>query len=152
MLKKYMTKHQKLTQEIKLDNIMITEEMQPGLQGALPNALGTVDEDGIPKISYISQVFYVDDNHVALSNQFFNKSMRNIKSTGIATVNIIRPGDLKSWYLELKYKESKTDGELFENMKMQLEAIASMTGMEDVFKLHASEVFEVVKVREVIMS
>ncbi len=131
---------------------MLTEEMQAGLQGALPSALGTVDEDEIPNISYISQVFYVDDDHVALSNQFFNKSMRNIKSNGVATVNIVRPDNFKSWYLELKYIESKTDGELFEKMKMQLEAIASMTGMEDVFKLHASEVFEVVKVHEVIMS
>lgn len=131
---------------------MLTEEMLPALQGALPNVLATVDESGIPNISYISQVFYVDDNHVALSNQFFNKSMRNINSNGIATVNIMRPDNLKSWYLELKYQESKTDGELFQNMKMQLAAIASMTGMEDVFKLRASEVFEVVKVDEVIIS
>lgn len=132
--------------------MMLTEEMLPGLQGALPSALATVDESGVPNLSYISQVFYVDNNYVALSNQFFNKSMRNIKSTGIATVNIVRPDTLKSWYLELKHKESKTDGELFEKMKMQLAAIATLSGMEDVFKLHASEVFEVVKVDKVIMS
>jgi uncharacterized protein len=131
---------------------MLTEEMLPGLQGALPSALATVDETGVPNLSYISQIFYVDNNHVALSNQFFNKSMRNIKSNGTATVNVVRPDNLKSWYIELKHKESKTDGELFENMKMQLAAIASMTGMEDVFKLNASEVFEVLKVSEVIMS
>ena len=131
---------------------MISEEMIAGMQGAIPSALATVDGDGIPNISYISQVFYVDDNHVALSNQFFNKSMRNIKGNGIATVNITRPDNLKSWYLNLRYKESKTTGDLYENMKMQLDAIASMTGMEDVFKLHASEVFEVTQVDEVIMT
>jgi len=132
--------------------MMLTEEMIPALQGALPNALATVDENGTPNISYISQVFYVDNNHVALSNQFLNKSMRNIKSNGIATVNVIRPDNLKSWYFELKHKESKTDGDLFDNMTMQLDAIASMTGMEDIFKLRASEVFEIVKVDDVIMS
>ena len=131
---------------------MLTEEMIAGMRGALPSALATVDEAGVPNISYISQVFYVDENHVALSNQFFNKSMRNISGNGIATVNIIKPDNLKSWYLELKYQESKTDGELFDNMKMQLEAIASMMGMEDVFKLRASEVFEVLKVKEAIIS
>ena len=131
---------------------MLTEEMQPALQGALPSALATVDEHGMPNISYISQVFYVDNNHVALSNQFFNKSMRNIKSTGVANINIYRPDNFKSWYLGLKYKEAKTEGELFENMKMQLEAIATMTGMEDVFRLNASEIFEVVKVDEVAIS
>ncbi|MCK5700019.1 MAG: pyridoxamine 5'-phosphate oxidase family protein, partial [Cyclobacteriaceae bacterium] len=112
---------------------MLTEEIIPGLQGAIPSALATVDNDGIPNISYISQVFYVDENHVALSNQFFNKSMRNIKANGIATVNVVRPDNLNSWYMTLQYAETKTDGELFENMKMQLEAIASMMGMEDVF-------------------
>ncbi len=131
---------------------MITEEIIPGLQGAFPSVLATVDENGTPNVSYISQVYYVDNNHVALSNQFLNKSMRNIKSNGIATVNVTRPDNLKSWYFELKHKVSKTDGELFDNMTMQLEAIASMTGMEDVFKLRASEVFEVVKVDAVIMS
>ena len=131
---------------------MITDDMHPALQGAIPSCLATVDEKGIPNISYISQVFYVDDNHVALSNQFLNKSMHNIKSNGIATVNVVRPDTLKSWYFELKHKESLTDGDLFDEMTMQLEAIASMSGMEGVFKLRASEVFEIVKVDEVITS
>ena len=131
---------------------MLSEEMIAGMRGALPSALATVDEAGVPNISYISQVFYVDENHVALSNQFFNKSMRNISGNGIATVNIIKPDNLKSWYLELKYIESRTDGELFDNMIMQLESIASMMGMEDVFKLKASEVFEILNVKEAITS
>ena len=131
---------------------MITEEIIPALQGALPNSLATVDDDGTPNVSYISQVFYVDNNHLALSNQFLNKSMRNIKSNGIATINIVRPDNLKSWYIELKHQESKTEGDLFDNMKMQLEAIASMTGMEDVFKLRASEIFEVIHVEKVTTS
>ena len=131
---------------------MITEEIIPALQGALPNALATVDDDGTPNIAFISQAFYVDKNHLALSNQFLNKSMRNIQSNGTATINIVRPDNLKSWYIDLKHQESKTEGELFENMKMQLEAIASMTGMEDVFKLRASEIFEVINVEEVTTS
>jgi predicted pyridoxine 5'-phosphate oxidase superfamily flavin-nucleotide-binding protein len=136
----------------KLIKIMITEEILSGLQGALPSAFATVDEQGIPNVSYISQVYYVDENHVALSNQFFNKSMRNIKSNSIGTVNVIKPDSLKSWYIKLKYKETRTSGELFDNMSMQLEAIASMVGMEDVFKLQAAEVFEVTKIDEVLIN
>ena len=131
---------------------MITEEILSGLQGALPSALATVDEHGTPNVSYISQVYYVDENHVAVSNQFFNKSMRNIKSTGIGTVNVIKPDNLKSWYMKLNYKETKTSGELFDNMSMQLEAIASMIGMEKVFKLQAAEIFEVTKIEEVLIN
>lgn len=128
---------------------MLTDELIPCLQGAIPSALATVDKNGTPNISYISQVFYKDDQHVAISNQFFNKSIRNIHSNGIATVNVVRPDNMKSWYLELRFRETKTDGELFEQMKMQLEAIASMVGMEDVFRLKAAEIFEVKKVEEV---
>lgn len=120
----------------------------PCLHGALPSALATVDENGTPNVSYISQVFYVDENHVALSNQFFNKSMRNLKKTGIGTVNVIRPDNIKSWYLQLKYTETQDAGDLFDTMSMQLDAIASMMGMEDVFKLQAAEIFEVIAVEE----
>jgi hypothetical protein len=34
-------------------------------------------------------------------------------------------------------------------MSMQLEAIASMYGMQDVFKLQASEIFKVTKIVEI---
>ena len=152
MCMKCMIKHPGLTRVKKLIKNMITEEIVSGLQGAMPSALATVDKDGTPNVSYISQVYYVDSSHVALSNQFFNKSMRNIKSTGIGTVNVIRPDNLKSWYIKLKYKETKTSGDLFDNMSMQLEAIATMTGMEDVFKLKAAEIFEVTKIEEVLIN
>ena len=125
---------------------MITEEMLSALQGVFPAALSTTDTNGIPNVSYITQVFYVDNTHVAISNQFFNKSMRNIKDTGLATVNVIIPDTLKSFYLYMKHKETQTEGELYDNMAMQLEAIASMTGMQDVFHLHAAEIFEVLEV------
>ena len=128
---------------------MITTEMLPSLQGALPSALATKDEAGVPNISYVSQVYYVDENHVAVSNQFFSKSIRNLHNTGIGTINVIRPDNLKSWYLQLRYKETQKSGDLFENMSMQLEAIASMMGMENVFKLKAAEIFEVTGVEEV---
>lgn len=131
---------------------MITNELQPSLQGVLPSALATIDEYGTPNVSYVSQVYYVDEHHVAISNQFLNKSMHNLKTTGIGTVNVIRPDDLKSWYLQLKHQETRTSGELFENMSMQLEAIASMMGLEEVFKLKAAEIFEVTNIEEVLIN
>jgi len=128
--------------------MQLTEEMTLGLQGAMPSVLATVDNQGNPNVSYISQVYFVDDDHLAISNQFFSKSIRNIHSNGKATINIVRPDTLKSWYVKLKYEHTETEGELFDDMKMQLEAIASMSGMEDIFELRASEVFEVLSIEE----
>ena len=125
---------------------MITEEMIPALQGTFPNCLNTVDSHGIPNTSYISQVSYIDDEHVAISNQFLNKSMKNIRATKKVSVNVISPENFDSWYLHLDYVRSETEGDLFEDMSMKLEVIASMSGMEDVFKLQAAEVFKVIKV------
>jgi predicted pyridoxine 5'-phosphate oxidase superfamily flavin-nucleotide-binding protein len=128
---------------------MIPEALHSALQGTFPSALSTVDNDGNPNVSMISQVFFVDSEHVALSNQFFNKSMRNIQMNGRATVNIIQPADLKSYYMYLEHVESQKEGPVFEQMSMELEAIASMTGMQDVFKLKASEIFKVIEIVEV---
>ena len=50
---------------------------------------------------------------------------------------------------DLKYSHSETDGDLFDEMEMQLEAIASMQGREDVFKLKAAEVFTVLAVEKI---
>ncbi len=125
---------------------MITEQMKAGLQGVIPSPISTVSEDGNPNISYISQVYYVDDHHVAISNQFFNKTMVNIHSVGAATVNITDPATFHTWNLRLEYVRSENEGPLFDMMKEQLEVIASMSGMEDVFVLNASEVFKIVEV------
>ncbi|MEM1215668.1 MAG: pyridoxamine 5'-phosphate oxidase family protein [Bacteroidota bacterium] len=122
---------------------MITEAMIPAMQGAVPGGLSTVADDGTPNVSYVSQVYYIDEQHVAISNQFLGKSIRNIQANGRATVCIVRPDNLASWYLDLRHIRTETEGELFDKMQMQLEVIASMVGMEDVFSLRAAEVFRV---------
>jgi len=122
---------------------MITDEMKTAMQGVVPSAIVTSDLEGTPNSTYISQVFFVDDTHVALSHQFFNKTIRNVRENPYASVNIVSPATFDMWKLDLKFSHSETDGDVFDQMAMQLEAIASMTGMEDVFKLKGAEIFEV---------
>jgi hypothetical protein len=126
----------------------ITDEIKSAMQGIIPSMLVTCSQDGIPNIAYISQVYYVDDTHVALSHQFFNKSIRNLHENPQVAVNIVNPANCHTWRLDLRYSHSESEGDLYEGMCAQLEAIASMMGLENVFHLQCAEVFEILHIEK----
>ncbi len=113
------------------------------LEGAIPAVMATCAADGTPNIAYISQVYYVDERHVALSFQFFNKTRKNILANPYATVLVLHPHTVAFYRLHLRYLRTETAGPLFEGMKAQLAGIASHSGMAGVFKLLGSDVYEV---------
>ena len=127
---------------------MIKEEMQMAMQGLIPSIIATCDAEGMPNTTVISQAYYVDETHVAISHQFFNKTIRNIRAVPKACLVITHPEEGKQWKMQIEFSHSESEGELFEQMSMQLEAIASMVGMEDVFELKAAEVFKVISVEQ----
>lgn len=109
----------------------------------MPSVMATCSPDGTPNVSMISQVHYVDRDHVALSYQFFNKTRQNLLATRRASVTIIDPVTYARHRLALDYVETRTDGPLFESMKAKLAGIASHAGMTGVFRLLGSDVFRV---------
>jgi hypothetical protein len=124
----------------------LPDEIRAAMQGVVPSHVVTCAADGTPNASAISQVYYVDADHVALSHQFFNKTKRNIEENPQAAVWLIHPETFETWDLELAFDHSETSGPIFEVMNMQIEAIASMVGMKGIFKLRAADVFRVVSV------
>ena len=67
---------------------MITDEHQPCLQGMFPSCITTCSAAGEPNTTVISQIWYVDEEHVALSFQFFNKTKKNIAENPYAFATI----------------------------------------------------------------
>jgi predicted pyridoxine 5'-phosphate oxidase superfamily flavin-nucleotide-binding protein len=128
---------------------LIGESLIPSLQGVIPAVIATSSANGSPNVTYISQVFYVDERHVALSQQFFNKTIRNIRENPVACVVVTCPITFKGHKLLLKFKESRTDGEVFDSMQMQLEAIAGAQGMVGTFQLKAADIYEVLSIEDV---
>ena len=125
---------------------LLPDEIKPAMQGVIPSHVVTCSGDGIPNASVISQVYYVDADHVALSHQFFNKTAKNVRENPYAAIWITHPETFETWDLELAYDHSETEGPIFDEMDMQIEAIASMTGMKGIFKLRAADIFKVLSV------
>ena len=125
---------------------MIKDEHLPAMQGMFPSWITSCSKDGEPNTTVISQIWYVDENHVALSFQFFNKTRKNIQENPYAVTTVVNPNDMSMYTLDLKFDHSETEGDLFDEMDMKLEAIASMQGMSGIYKLLAADVYKVLKI------
>ena len=124
----------------------LPKEIRPVLDNGIPALMVTCSADGVPNTTVISQVYHVDDTHVALSFQFFSKTIRNIRENPRAHVTVNDIPGLAKWLLELEFERSETEGPVFDAMDMQIEAIASMTGMTGIFKLRAADIYRVISV------
>ena len=113
------------------------------LEGVVPSLVATCAADGVPNLTYVSHVHYVDRTHVALSFQFFNKTRANILANPRATVFLVDPHTAGRYVLHVRYLHTEAGGALFERMKAYLAGIASHTGMAGVFKLQGADVYDV---------
>ena len=125
---------------------MLPDALRPALDNGSDGLIVTCALDGTPNATLISQVWYVDPTHVALSFQFFNKTIKNVRENPFVQVGIFDFGLCTRWLLTLRYDHSETEGKIFEAMDMALEAIASMSGLSGVFKLQAADLYEVLEV------
>ena len=120
--------------------------LRGAMEGICASSLCTCDPDGMPNASMISQVHWVDEHHVALSYQFFNKTRTNLLATRQASVLMTDARTMARWRLQLDFVETRTEGPLFEIMKAKLAGIASLQGLEGVFRLLGADVFRVVSI------
>jgi hypothetical protein len=126
----------------------LPDEIRPVLDNGIPAAMVTCSAAGVPNVTVISQVYYVDETHAALSFQFFNKTIRNVRENPRAHVTVQDIPGLSLWILELEFERSETEGPVFDAMDMQIEAIASLTGMAGIFKLQAADIYRVLSVEK----
>ena len=120
-------------------------DIQSCFEGIIPAEIATASADGVPNVTHLSRVHLVDDDHVALSNQFFSKTVRNLAENPRACVEVIDPLTYDRYRMMLVYERTERRGPLFERLRRDIDAIAALTGMQDVFKLKSADIYRVVE-------
>ena len=120
-------------------------EIEDCFQGIVPSLIGTCSLTGVPNVTEISIVHRVDDEHVALSRQFFNKTIANLMGNPHGCVEVIEPQTGRQFRLDIQYERTETEGPTFEHMSARLEAVAAQEGMSKVFRLAAADVCRVLE-------
>ncbi len=121
-------------------------ELEACFEGVIPSIISTADAEGLPNISYLSHVAIVDDDHVALSNQFFAKTAANIRLNPQATLLVVDGHNGAQFRLDLRFAYSMESGPLFERLALQVEASSAQAGMADVMRLRHVDVFRVLAI------
>jgi predicted pyridoxine 5'-phosphate oxidase superfamily flavin-nucleotide-binding protein len=127
----------------------LPDEIRPVMESGIPIVLCTCSKDGEPNVAVVSQAHYVDPEHVAVSFQFFSKTVRNVRENPNATLLLHDLWNGRRFLLGARYDHSETEGPVFERMNLEIEAIASATGMSGIFKLRAADIYKVTSVEVV---
>jgi hypothetical protein len=126
-----------VTQPVALESILAC------LQGVIPSWIATCSTDGVPNVTVLSIVHYVDEERVALTRQFFNKTSANLDANPQSQVLVIDPRTADQYRLDLRFLHTETEGPTFEAVAANLDAIASQTGMQGVFRLRGVDIHRV---------
>ncbi|HSM65390.1 MAG TPA: GAF domain-containing protein, partial [Ilumatobacteraceae bacterium] len=123
-------------------------DIQRCFGGAIPAVLATASAEGVVNVTYISRAHQVDDERVALSNQFMSKTSRNLADNPRASVLLLDPVTNDEFRLALVYERTERRGPVFDRLRGDIEALAVLENMQDVYRLRAADVFRVVAIEQ----
>jgi predicted pyridoxine 5'-phosphate oxidase superfamily flavin-nucleotide-binding protein len=119
-------------------------------EGAVPAVVATASASGVPNVTYLSRVHVVDDERVALSNQFFSKTSRNLVENPRASILLLDPTSYDQFRLSLVYERTERRGPVFERLRADVDALGALEGMQDVFRLRAADIYRVESIERVL--
>ena len=123
-----------------MTEIVPFESIRDCLRSGIPGSLAACTADGIPHISYVSRVRYLDHERVAMSRQLFNR----VPPSTFSQALIACPTGAQ-FQLDLHHLHTATEGDDFDEIRANLDAIASQTGMGPAFRLRGLDVHRVLR-------
>jgi adenylate cyclase len=131
------------------DDEVPLEAMQMCFEGVVPAVIATASAAGVPNVTYLSRVRMVDHEHIAVSNQFFSKTSRNLAENPFANLVITDPVTFDQFRVAIEYVRTERRGLVFERLREDLAVAAAMHGMQDVFRLRAADIYRVLSVEAI---
>jgi adenylate cyclase len=125
------------------------DDLERCFGGAIPAILTTASPDGVPNVMYLSRAHKVDEDRIALSNQFMSKTARNLAANPRADLLLCDPHTHDEYRLTLQYERTDRRGHVFDRLRADIDSLAALVGMQDVFRLRAADIFRVLAVEEV---
>src|SRR5262245_47682243 len=98
------------------DNAPRLRDFETFFEGIVPSIIATSSADGIPNVSYLSHVVLVDDEHVGLSNQFFNTTTVNLSGNPQAAILLVDGARGGQCRLRAVYEKTVFEGPLFSRL------------------------------------
>jgi adenylate cyclase len=132
------------------DGSLSVDDLTRCFEGGVPAVVATAAADGTPNVTYLSRVRPVDAERIALSNQFFSKTARNLAENPRASVLLVDPTNHDQFRLSVVYERTERRGPMFDRLRDDVEALAVMQGMQGVFKLRAADIYRVLYVEQVL--
>ena len=121
-------------------------DLETFFEGIVPSIIATSSADGTPNVSYLSHVVLVDDDHVGLSNQFFNTTTTNLSGNPQAAILLVDGARGGQCRLRAVYEKTVFEGALFSRVSTQLDAISAQVGMGGIMRLRGVDIFRVLDV------
>lgn len=91
----------------------------------------------------------VDEEHVALSNQFFAKTAANVRANPEVTLILVDGFTGDQFLLDIGFVRAVDVGPLFDKIARQLKASSAQVGMSDIMRLRSADIFRVYKIEKV---
>jgi len=76
---------------------------------------------------------------VDASNQFMSKTSRNLTENPRASLLLIDPVSYSEYRLTIRYERTDRRGPVFERLRDDVDKVAAMSGMRDIFRLRSAE-------------
>lgn len=109
--------------------------------GRIPAVVATASAAGVPNITHLSLVHEVDNERLALSNQFMSKTSRNVAENPRASLLLVDPVSFSEYRLTISYERTDRRGPVFERLRADVDKVAALSGMRDVFRLRSADIF-----------